>query len=137
MNANGAHLSIQKITDVNDSFIEQLNALLDEGTVWDAGEGLKFLLNKDNALFVAFWGSKVVGFLSAHRLQRFDQRKAEVLLYEIEVQKDFRKRGIGRALIGAVKEWARDVKADEVWVLTYLSNEAAMSLYKSEGVLPN
>ncbi len=71
------------------------------------------------------------GFLTAYRLQRLDKRKAEVLLYEIGVHEGFQRQGIGTKLIAAVKEWATQVAADEVWVLTYASNKAAMALYKS------
>lgn len=132
MNTHTDNLKISRIKSVDDSFIQQLNELLDEGMVWDLEEGQKFLSNNDNALFVAFENDRAVGFLTAHRLQRFDKRKAEVLLYEIGVHEDFRKKGIGKSLIKAVKQWAREVGADEVWVLTYNSNEAAMALYKSE-----
>jgi hypothetical protein len=93
------------------------------------------LAGKDNALFLAHWNNKISGFLTAHRLQRFDERKAEILLYEIGVNEESRKKGIGKALIEAVKAWGREVQADEVWVLTNRSNQAAMALYKSAGGL--
>ncbi len=73
------------------------------------------------------------GFLTAHRLQRFDARQAEILLYEIGIHEDFRQRGIGKALIETGKLWAAEVGADEVWVLTSSSNTAAMRLYASSG----
>ena len=56
-----------------------------------------------------------------------------MLLYEIEVAEPFRRRGIGAALIERTKQWARDVDADELWVLTYASNAPAMALYASTG----
>jgi ribosomal protein S18 acetylase RimI-like enzyme len=55
------------------------------------------------------------------------------LLYEIGVHKEFRQRGIGKALINEVKRWAKQVEADEVWVLTNQSNAAAVALYRSMG----
>lgn len=111
----------------------EINSLLDEGTVWDADQGKKFLENPDNALFLALWEGMFAGFLTAHRLQRFDKRRAEILLYEIGVDENFRKRGIGKALIEKVKEWGKEVGADEVWVLTNKSNLAANALYQSSG----
>ena len=124
---------IELIRKVNAAFIKQLNALLDEGTEWDARHGHKFLEDPNNALFVAFIENRAVGFLTANRLQRFDQRGAEVLLYEIGVHEEFRQRGIGKALIQEVKHWSKDVGADEVWVLTNRSNKAAVALYRSMG----
>lgn len=73
----------------------------------------------------------MVGFATAHRLQRFDTRKAEVLLYEIGVAEQFQRQGIGKALLQQVKSWAADAGADEVWVLTNKSNVVAVNLYKA------
>lgn len=126
-------MQIVRVSHPTPDFAAQINKQLDEGLVWDEDQGQKFLQNEDNALFVAYVEDEMAGFLTAHRLQRFDQRKAEVLLYEIGVNEDFQRRGIGKALITAVKQWAKAVEADEVWVLTYMDNEAAMALYESMG----
>jgi ribosomal protein S18 acetylase RimI-like enzyme len=128
-------LGIKRITTVDPKTVEEINSVLDEGKTWDEEGGSLFLADKDNALFLAYWNNNISGFLTAHRLQRFDDRKAEILLYEIGVNEEFRKQGIGRALIEAVKAWGREVQADEVWVLTNRSNQAAMALYKSAGGL--
>ncbi len=124
---------IIQITQFDDELILQIDSLLDEGTVWDKIEGEKFLKNTDNVLLAAFWDKTTVGFLTAYRLQRFDKRKAEVLLYEIGVHEDFRRNGIGKALIEELKKWAKEVEADEVWVLTNKSNAEAVALYQSVG----
>jgi len=128
-------LDVKRITTTDPKTVEEINSLLDEGKAWDEKEGLLFLADKDNAMFLAYWNNEVSGFLTAHRLQRFDDRKAEILLHEMGVKEEFRKKGIGKALIEAVKAWGREVQADEVWVLTNRSNEAAMALYKSAGGL--
>jgi GNAT superfamily N-acetyltransferase len=126
-------MDIVRITSVNEKLVSQINSLLDNGTVWDLEEREKFLSNPDNILLVAFWKDQAVGFLTANRLQRFDNRKAEVLLYEVGVLKSCRHKGIGKTLIEEVKKWAKEVGADEVWVLTNKSNIAANTLYSSAG----
>jgi len=128
-------LRIEHISQVDEALGRQVSTLLDEGTFWDKEQGEKFLANKDNSLFLAFWEGKIAGFLTGYRLQRIDKRKAEVLLYEISVHENFRKRGIGKALIQALKHWAKEVGADEVWVITNKSNTAAVAMYESEGGL--
>ena len=128
-----ASLSIRRLTDVDDDLAARLNPLFDDGDVWDAAQGRLFLQNPDNLFLAAFWDDLACGFLTAHRLQRFDARRAEVLLYEIGVHEDFRQRGVGTALIMAVNAWAREVGADEVWVLTNVENAAAMALYRTTG----
>ncbi len=126
-------LQITRISNTSKFSIVDFNNLLDEGKVWDSEQGKTFIENDENALFIAFWDGKAAGFLTAHRLRRFDKRKAEVLLYEIGVHPDYRRRGIGKALIEEVKKWANKVGADKVWVLTEKDNEAAMAMYKSSG----
>jgi GNAT superfamily N-acetyltransferase len=133
MDASKQQIRIELIRKVDTAFINQLNRLLDAGMEWDSHEGMKFLNDPNNALFVAFLEDQAVGFLTANRLQRFDKRGAEVLLYEVGVQEDSRQKGIGKALIGAVKLWAKETGADVVWVLTNKSNTAAVALYQSVG----
>ncbi len=126
-------IDVQRITHLPIDMIQQFDALRDPGTEWDEIEGKKFVSDSNNGLFLAFVDNKVVGFLTAHRLQRLDKRQAEVLLYEIGVDEHYRQQGVGTTLIQAVKEWAKEVAADEVWVLTNKSNIPAMALYTSMG----
>lgn len=129
--------TIRRMTDVDAAMAARLDPLFDDGDMWDAVQGNRFLANPDNLLLVAFRGDTACGFLTAHRLQRFDARRAEVLLYEIGVDEAFRRRGIGAALIAGVNDWARKVGADETWVLTHAENAAAMALYARTGGEPD
>jgi len=133
MEASEQEIRVELIKKSDNAFIHQLNRLLDEGTEWNSQQGEKFLTDSHNALFVAFLKDQAVGFLTANRLQRFDKRGAEVLLYEIGVHENFRQKGVGKALIKEAKLWAKEVGADEVWVLTNRSNIAAVALYRSMG----
>jgi ribosomal protein S18 acetylase RimI-like enzyme len=126
-------LRIERLSGVDGTVEPHLNGLFDDGTTWDTDQGALFLGNPDNLFLLARWDGTVCGFLTAHRLQRFDRRRAEVLLYEIGVDEAYRRRGVGRALIAEAKRWAGEVGADEVWVLTDADNAAAMSLYAATG----
>ena len=126
-------LSTRRIMAIDVALADELNRLFDAGTVWEHDQGTLFLGNNDNALFVAAWEGQLVGFITAYRLQRFDRRKAQVLLYEVGVLAEFRERGIGKALVKTVLHWAKEVGADEVWVLTNSANQAAKALYQSMG----
>jgi GNAT superfamily N-acetyltransferase len=130
---DGGAIQIERLQSVDATLALQLDGLFDEGTVWDVEQGELFLRNPDNLFVLARWAGTVCGFLTAHRLQRFDRRRAEVLLYEIGVDDRYRRRGVGTALIDEVKRWAKEVGADEVWVLTEAGNAAGMALYASTG----
>ena len=125
-------MKILRINKISSKLIDQVNQLFDDKK-WDQKQGELFLSDKNNLLLLAFEDKKPVGFLIAHRLQRFDNRKAEVLLYEIGVHPNYRRKGIGKSLINEVKKWAVEVNAAEVWVLTEKTNPIAMKLYQSVG----
>ncbi len=125
-------MKILRIKKTDQKLIDQINQLFDDKK-WSEKEGNKFLADKNNLLLLAFEDEKPVGFLTAHRLQRFDNKKAEVLLYEIGVHPDYRRQGIGKSLINEVKKWAKEIEASEVWVLTEKTNPIAMKLYQSVG----
>ncbi len=110
-----------------------LNPMLDEGAHWDAEQARLFLADANNALFLAEADGVVVGFATANRLQRFDNRRAEVLLYEISIEEPYRRRGAGRALIARVVGWAREVDAENVWVLADADDARACAFYAGSG----
>jgi ribosomal protein S18 acetylase RimI-like enzyme len=126
-------LTVRRVTTVDVVLAAELGAMFDEGVSWDAEQGRRFLTHPDTLLLVARWDGEACGFLSAYRLQRFDRRGAEVLLYEIGVEEPFQRRGVGRALVEEAKRWAADVGADELWVMTEDDNAPARALYTATG----
>lgn len=128
---SGPEITIRRMAEVSPEIAVEVSEILDDP--WDALQGEKFLSNPDNALFLAFAGERVAGFLTGYRLQRLDKHRAEVMLYEIEVLEEFRRQGIAKKLIAALNDWAAEIDAFQSWVLTYSDNTAAMALYKSMG----
>jgi ribosomal protein S18 acetylase RimI-like enzyme len=126
-------LTVRRVSTVDVALAVELDAMFDEGVSWDTEQGQRFFAHPDTLLLVARWDGEACGFLSAYRLQRFDRRGAEVLLYEIGVEEPFQRRGVGRALVEEAKRWAADVGADELWVLTEDDNVPARALYAATG----
>ena len=126
-------LTVRRETTVDGEVAAELNAMFDEGVSWDAEQGKRFLAHPGTLLLVARWDGEACGFLTAYRLQRFDRRSAEVLLYEIGVEEPFQRRGVGRALVAEATRWAAEVGADELWVLTEDDNAPARALYAATG----
>jgi ribosomal protein S18 acetylase RimI-like enzyme len=131
--SSSGHLTVRRVTTVDVALAAELDAMFDEGVSWDAEQGQRFLAHPDTLLLVARWDGEACGFLSAYRLQRFDRRGAEVLLYEIGVEEPFQRRGVGRALVEEAKRWAAELAADELWVLTEDDNVPARALYTATG----
>ena len=126
-------LTVRRETDVDAALAARLDAMFDRGVAWDAEQGRRFLADPDALLLVARWAGEPCGFLTAYRLQRFDRRRAEVVVYEIGVEEPFRRRGAARALVEEAKRWAAEVGAEDLWVLTEEDNAPARALYAATG----
>lgn len=83
-------------------------------------------------LFVAVDGSDVAGWVYGHELIHPDGERT-MLLYGLDVDEAFRRRGHGRALVDAFVAHARSVGCTEAWVLTDDANPAALATYASAG----
>lgn len=80
--------------------------------------------------FVAEDDGRVVGHLYGHVLRKRTGH-VEVLLYEIGVRGAHRRRGIGRALVGALSAWMSEHRLGELWVVA--DNPGAVAFYGACG----
>lgn len=92
-----------------------------------------FLTDPSCYLFVSLVDGEAVGSLNGYRLHDPSRHRPRFLLYEIDVHSDWRRRGVGTALVSAFLAEARACGASEVWVVTNDSNHAAMALYRHCG----
>jgi GNAT superfamily N-acetyltransferase len=58
----------------------------------------------------------LVGFLSCNVMPYRAQPARELMLYEIGVHRDLRRRGIGRALVAEMTQWMAANGIPEVWL---------------------
>jgi ribosomal protein S18 acetylase RimI-like enzyme len=92
-----------------------------------------FLANESNYFYVAQVDEKPVGFLVAYKLERCDGEQPMMLLYEIEVLSNYRRRGIARSLVDEIKSTCQQKEFIKLFVVTNESNAPAMGLYRSTG----
>lgn len=123
---------VERVTVIDDALLGLLNHDWPDEP-WTLDQAAAFVANPDNLLLLATTPDLICGIVIAHRLQRLDARRAEVLLYSIDVQETMRRQGIGHALVEATTAWAQELDADCTWVLTERSNHAAMALYRAAG----
>ncbi len=76
---------------------------------------------------------QVIGLLSASQRWTLWHTGPCALIEELVVDEGARRRGIGRALIGAVLDWARDQSCSEVEVSTDHDNTEAQAFYQQLG----
>jgi ribosomal protein S18 acetylase RimI-like enzyme len=92
-----------------------------------------FLADEHTFLFVALAAEQVVGFVVVNELLHRHSFARMFLIYEIGVEAEYRRRGIGRALLDAVRAVAVERRVAEGFVLTNESNIPAMALYAAAG----
>jgi ribosomal protein S18 acetylase RimI-like enzyme len=76
---------------------------------------------------------RVVGFASLRLLNYLGEDTPYAELSELFVSEEFRRRGIGRALLAEVEVRARAAGASNLVILTASDNEAAVALYREMG----
>jgi ribosomal protein S18 acetylase RimI-like enzyme len=93
----------------------------------------EFLNDPRHRLVVALDDELVVGFVSAVIYVHPDKPAPELWINEIGVAPTYQHQGIGKALMQAILEEARQAGCTEAWVLTERENLPAMAMYKSTG----
>lgn len=93
----------------------------------------KMLARNDFHVFVAKDNNEIVGGLTAFEIDQYKYGRTELFLYEIEVKKEFRKRGIGTALLEEAKRFCMSKEIPIMFVFTSASNLGAITLYRNTG----
>jgi ribosomal protein S18 acetylase RimI-like enzyme len=92
----------------------------------------RFLAAAGHHLLVALEDEAAVGFVSGVETTHPD-KGTEMFLYELSVTPERRNRGVGRALVGALAELARERGCYGMWVGTESDNAAALATYRAAG----
>jgi len=95
---------------------------------------LKALLEKDHFIaLAAFDDQKVVGGLAAYVLEKFEQQRKEIYIYDLAVAEAYRRQGIATALINLLKLIAKEIGAYIIFVQADKVDTPAIKLYESLG----
>lgn len=93
------------------------------------------LLSRDTFIAIAaFDGDSVVGGLAAYVLDKFEQERSEVYIYDLAVAASQRRRGIATALIARLQELAAERGAWVIFVQADHGDDPAIALYEGLGV---
>lgn len=95
--------------------------------------GLALMLDgclKHRCIKVAEMDSRVVGMCSAQLLISTAQGGMVALIEDMVVNSGFKGRGIGRQLMDAIEQWARDHGATRLQLLADRDNQPALAFYK-------
>lgn len=96
---------------------------------------LKSLLEKDHFItLVVLSDREVVGGLTAYVLEKFEQERKEVYIYDLAVSVEHRRKGLATGLIEELKRIAKEKGAYVIFVQADLEDAPAIQLYESIGV---
>jgi GNAT superfamily N-acetyltransferase len=93
----------------------------------------KLFSNVNSYLLVAEMNESVVGFIHFTTRTTLLHYKLSGLVDELVVARDYKKKGVGKALIHAAAEQCRQLGCCELEVSTEFSNTAAREFYKGCG----
>jgi ribosomal protein S18 acetylase RimI-like enzyme len=91
-----------------------------------------FLNDPGHHLLIAYVDGAPAGFVSGVEMTHPD-KGTEMFLYELEVGEAHRRKGVGTALVEALKNLARERGNYGMWVLCDEDNEAANKTYRKAG----
>lgn len=95
---------------------------------------LQRLLSKPTVIALAAEAEgAVVGGLVAYVLEKFEQERSEIYIYDLAVLASHRRQGIARDLIVQLKRLAADLGAYVIYVQADLGDDPAIQLYTSLG----
>ena len=93
----------------------------------------RFLASEGHHLLLALGDDgRAIGFVSGVEMTHPD-KGTEMFLYELAVREEHRNRGVGRALVRALADLAREHGCYGMWVLTDEDNPAALAAYRAAG----
>ena len=96
---------------------------------------LKRLLSSDYFIaLAALKNGTVVGGLAAYELQKFEQERSEIYIYDLAVAVEHRREGIATALIQELKKIAVERAAYVIFVQADIGDDPAIALYTKLGV---
>jgi GNAT superfamily N-acetyltransferase len=92
----------------------------------------RFLAQSGHHLLVAYVDNRPVGMVSGVEMTHPD-KGTEMFLYELAVEEEHQRQGIGKALVTELVQLAWRQGCYGMWVLTDRTNTAAMAVYQSAG----
>ncbi|HEY5809928.1 MAG TPA: AAC(3)-I family aminoglycoside N-acetyltransferase [Povalibacter sp.] len=135
--------TLQRLTPNELPLFRSLNAMFGEAfgerdtyasSPPDDGYAATLLAKEHVIALVARIDTEVIGGLVAYELDKFEQARREIYIYDLAVADAHRRRGVATALIEQLREIAARRQAWVIYVQADYGDEPAIALYEKLGV---
>lgn len=93
----------------------------------------KLLGHKHFIAIVALSENEVLGGLTAYELPMYYSDSSEIFLYDLAVQSEYQRLGIGKGLLQGLKEYCRENEIKEFFVMAHEDDKHAIEFYRATG----
>ena len=93
----------------------------------------KVLAQNNNAIYIAELSGRVVGMCSVQTIISTAEGGPAAILEDLVVEKEYRRKGIGKKLIEAIYQWAKYKNIQRIQLLADKDNIDAIEFYKNNG----
>jgi ribosomal protein S18 acetylase RimI-like enzyme len=117
------------------SLIEMFNKVFEENeSAMGSRTSLQRLLeNRNFIVLAAIAGNEVLGGLTAYELPMYYSDEPEIFLYDLAVQTEYQRMGIGKRLIQKLREYCLENGVKTFFVMAHEEDEHAVEFYHSTG----
>ena len=132
-----------KIIEAESNHIEQVGELFDlyrqfykyESNLIESTNYIKDrIINKESIIFIALNNiNQAIGFVQLYETFGSLDLGKIIILYDLYVEKDYRKNKVGRQLMIRSHEYAKKINAKRIQLSTAIDNFIGQSLYESLG----
>lgn len=134
-----------KIIEANKDYIEQVGELFDQyrqfykydSNIIQSTNFIKNrIINNESKIFIAINNNnQAIGFVQLYETFGSLDLGKIIILYDLYVKKEFRKKNIGRKLMISSHKYAKEIKAKRIQLSTATDNFIGQSLYESLGYI--
>jgi len=117
------------------SLVSMFNTVFEEEdpTIGSDANSLKLLGSPSFIALAAVSENKVLGGLTAYELPIVYSDMSEILLYDMAVQSEYQRMGIGKGLIQSLKEYCLKHGIKEFFVMAHEEDQHAIEFYYATG----
>ena len=122
---------IATLTELINIYVEVFET---ENFLMPGREYLQNPLDNGNIIFcVALLGNTSIGGLTAYILPSVYSQSSEVYIYDLAVEQNMQRQGIGKNLISFLKKYCRELGHQEIYVQANIEDQQAIDFYKTTG----